>query len=157
AGSALGSMQSGISIAYSGAIQEVSLQLDLFAQDGTRIASSSISPRNPPWQTVFILNQLPGLTSIPSPFRGILHIQAFGGTRFTGPPPISVLGLRFRYNERRELLMTSTPPLATQFFPGSSELLFPHFSVGGGFETQFLLLSALGSTGTMYFFDQSGN
>jgi hypothetical protein len=157
AGSTPGSMQSGIAIAYTGAIQEVSLQFALFAQDGAQIGSSGTSPRNGPWQTVFMLNQLPGLAPITPLFRGILHIQAFGGTRFTGPPPISVMGLRFRYNERRELLMTSTPPLASQFFAGSSELLFPHLSVGGGYETQFLLFSDLGSTGTMYFFDQSGN
>jgi hypothetical protein len=53
--------------------------------------------------------------------------------------------------------MTTTPTLPEIFVTSSTELLFPQFAVGGGFQTEFILLSDGGSAGTMYFFDQSGN
>jgi hypothetical protein len=157
AGAAPGSVQSGIAIAYSGPIQQVGLQYSLYAADGTLIAIWDGPVRSGQWQTAFMLTQVPGLPPITPPFRGILRVSATGGTRFSGPPIVTVTGIRLRYNERGELLITSTPPLEEVFFTNSSELLFPHFAVGGGDETQFVLFTDDGATGTMYLFDQSGN
>jgi hypothetical protein len=53
--------------------------------------------------------------------------------------------------------MTSTPALPEAFSTSSSELLFPQFAVGWGWQTEFVLFSDGGSTGTMYLFDPSGN
>src|SRR4051812_31738790 len=121
------------------------------------VGQSQMLPRSGQWQTAFMLNQIPGIPKVTPPFKGTLNVTALGGTRFSGPPPVCVIALRARYNERGDLLLTSTPPLQDGFFTPSPELLFPHFTVGGGFETQFLLMPFGQFTGTMYFFDQSGS
>jgi len=150
-------VQSGIAIAYTGAIQQVSLQFLLYTSDGKLIGSTEMGPRSGQWQMALMLNEISGLPPITSSFRGILRVVASGGTRFTGPPSVTVAAIRARFNERGEFLITSTPPLEEVFFTSSSELLFPHFAVGGAYETQFLLFTDIGATGTMYLFDQNGN
>jgi hypothetical protein len=55
------------------------------------------------------------------------------------------VSLRLRYNERGELLITTTPPSNEADNPPTSELLFPDLVNGGGFTTQFILFS--GSAG----------
>jgi hypothetical protein len=157
AGAVPGSIQSGVAIAYSGAIQEVSLQLSLHTQDGKEVGYTQLQPRRGQWQTTFMLSEVPGLPRIAPPFRGVLYIGALGGTRFTGFPSVSVTGIHARYNERRELLITATPPPEGILNSNSSEFLFPHLAVGGGYETQFVLTTDRDGAGTMYFFDQHGN
>ena len=56
-------------------------------------------------------------------------------------------GLRGRYNERGDFLITTTPPWNEATELASSEIDFPHIVRGAGYTTQLLLLST-GSTGS---------
>jgi hypothetical protein len=63
-----------------------------------------------------------------------------------------------RYNERGDFLITTTPPFPENQ-PTTSELVFPHFVDGGGYETKFILLngqSQQASAGVLVFHPQSG-
>jgi hypothetical protein len=80
------------------------------------------------------LNQIPGIQSLLTPFRGMLELTSF--------VPITVIGLRARYNERNDLLMTTIPPADESVPPPASGPVFPEFADGGGFITQFVLFSA---------------
>ena len=108
--------------------------------------------------------QLPGNGQIPKfvhelftltfPFRGILRITGGGGSG------LSVVGLRGRYNERGDFLITTTPPSNEGASASAAELLFPHIVNGGGYTTQFVLFSGTTgqtSAGTLRFLRQDGS
>ena len=69
----------------------------------------------------------------------------------------SVVGLRGTTNERGDFLITTTPA-SNENVVATSEFAFPHIVNGGGYSTQFILLSgaAEGSSGTLRFFKQDG-
>jgi hypothetical protein len=72
---------------------------------------------------------------------------------------VNVTGLRGRYNERGDFLITTTAPIPESAAPSISELIFPHLVDGGGYTTQFVLFSGSpGQTanGVLRFFSQSG-
>jgi hypothetical protein len=71
-----------------------------------------------------------------------------------------VVGLRGRYNERGDFLITTTPPATESTSPSTSVSLFPHIVDGGGYTTQFILFdgAATGSmSGDVRFIGQDGN
>jgi hypothetical protein len=91
--------------------------------------------------------------NLPQSFQG-------GVLRISSPSSISVVGLRGRYNERSDFLITTTPPTTESAPASSAEFLFPHFVNGGGYTTQFILFSGTAgqtSSGTLRFFDPKGN
>jgi hypothetical protein len=70
-----------------------------------------------------------------------------------------VIGLRGRYNERGDFLITTTPPTNELTPAPTTDLFFPHFADGGGYTTQFILYngsSDQSSSGVIRFFTQSG-
>ena len=72
---------------------------------------------------------------------------------------ISVVGLRGRYNERSDFLITTTPSIDETAPPLTGEVLFPHIAVGGGYTTQFVLFSGAAgpsSKGNLLFTSQGG-
>jgi hypothetical protein len=159
AGAAPGSVQSGITVAsgYLGPSNPLpSFNLQLYSSDGQLLGERDGFFISSPGAVTFMLNAIPGLPQVKPPFRGILRVVVNPLDRFS-PHGARVTGVRARYNERGELLMTTIPTLPEIFFTSSTELLFPQFAVGGGFQTEFTLLSDGGSAGTIYFFDQSGN
>src|SRR5206468_1934381 len=89
-------------------------------------------------QIVTFLNQIQGLGNLQLPFQGILRISTNAASG------ISVAGLRGRYNERGDFLITTTPPI-DESSTSSGELLFPHLTDAGGYTTQFILLSGSAS------------
>ena len=112
-------------------------------------------------QVSLFLNQIPGFASLQTPFEGFLRLSSTAS--------ISVAGLRGRYNERGDFLITTTPPLIEAqccpvcsslcLPPSTSPLFFPHIADSGGYTTQFILFSAQpgsSSSGTMQLFNQSG-
>jgi sugar lactone lactonase YvrE len=102
-------------------------------------------------ETSLLLNQIPGIETLLTPFHGILQITTLA--------PVTMVGIRALYNERQDLLITTTPPANESVPPPPSGLFFPHFADAGGFTTQFFLFdSATGpiSTGTVKFVSQSG-
>ena len=49
------------------------------------------------------------------------------------------MGLRERYNERGDFLITTTPATNEAAPPTTGPLYFPHFAMGGGYTTEFIL------------------
>jgi hypothetical protein len=98
--------------------------LELFNPDGssTGVKSTLSIPAN--GQFAEFVNEIPGLSSIPKPFHGIL--------RATSSASISIVGPRGRYNERSDLLIITLPPSNEAAPPVTAPLYFPHLVVGGG-------------------------
>jgi hypothetical protein len=72
---------------------------------------------------------------------------------------VAAVGLRSRYNERSDFLITTTPPVNEANPASSAEFDFPHFVNGGGYTTQFVLFSGIAGesgTGRLNFFSQDG-
>ena len=70
----------------------------------------------------------------PAPFSGLLRVTAT-------TPNIAVVGLRLAFNQRGDIVTTTTPPVDENALPPASGLFFPHFAAGGGWATQFILFS----------------
>ena len=98
--------------------------------------------------------------NLPNPFKGVLRISTTSST-------ISVVGLRTRYNERSDFLITTTPAVAESSPPADTqstppvraEPAFPVLIDGGGFTTQFILFNGTAGTsasGSLRFFDTNG-
>jgi hypothetical protein len=88
------------------------------------------------------------ITGLPSGFTGVIDI--------TAASPIVALTLRSLNNFRGDSLLT-TFPVADFNQPAPSPIVFPQIASGGGFQTQFILLSIAGSASTsLNFFDDDG-
>jgi hypothetical protein len=135
-----GAIQSGIAVANpSSSSIVVTLEISGFA-------ASLPVPAN--GQRSMFLSEIPAFRNLRIPFQGVLRI--------TSATPIAVTGLRGRTNERGDFLITSTTPVDESAGSGAGELFFPHFAEGGGYSMQFILFGPA-TSGTMYFFDQTGN
>jgi hypothetical protein len=91
------------------------------------------------------------LMAVSASFQGVLRIS-------TAAPDIAVVGLRGRYNERGDFLISTAPPFDEKSTSPSAGLFFPHFVQSGGYTTQFVLFStgSSSSTGNLLFFTQAG-
>jgi hypothetical protein len=100
------------------------------------------------------MNQIAGFSSLgnpATPFQGVLRVSSTSA--------IAVVGLRGRYNERRDFLITTTAPVDEARPPAATELFFPHLADSGGYTTQFVLFSGAAgqsATGNLTLFSQSG-
>jgi len=151
ANAAVGSIQTGIAVTNL-STTTATVNLELFKLDGssTGLVGTMSVPAN--GQQATFLNQIPGFQSVGLPFQGVLRASSTAN--------ISVLGLRGRYNERGDFLMTTTPPTDEAAPASTSPLFVPHLADGGGFTTQFVLFSGTAgqsSSGTLQFFAQSGS
>jgi hypothetical protein len=129
---AIGSMRTGLAIANTSP-QSTTVIVEVKNLDGnTGLIGVLPIPGN--GQKSLFLNQIPGIQSLLTPFRGMLQLTSFA--------PVTMVGLRARYNERNDLLITTTPPGAEDIPPPASGLYFPHFADAAGYSTQFVLFSA---------------
>jgi Leucine-rich repeat (LRR) protein len=88
------------------------------------------------------------ITGLPPDFTGVLDISC--------PTPFAALTLRSLTNERGDFLMT-TFPIADMNQPAPAPIVFPHIADGGGYITQFILLSPGGGASTaLILYDTSG-
>jgi hypothetical protein len=71
-------------------------------------------------------------TGLPAGFQGLVRI--------TSAAPVAAVGLRGRYNERQDFLITTTPPWNEASPATNTEGFFPHIVRGGGYSTQLILL-----------------
>jgi hypothetical protein len=142
-----GSIQTGVAISNP-ASTPVTVTLELRRLDGsaTGLTATIQIPAN--GQVSRFIYQIPALASLQLPFQGVLRI--------TSPTPVSVAGLRGRLNERREFLITTTPPADEAAPATNAALFFPHFAEGGGYTTQFTLFSS-STSGVLRFVGQSGS
>ena len=144
-----GNIQTGIAVANtSAAAATVTFELTNLDGSGAGIAPASISvPAS--GQTARFLAQI--FTSLPQTFNGVLRISSTSN--------IAIVGLRGRYNERSDFLITTTPPTVEAASPTAAEFLFPYLVNGGGYTTQFILFSGLAgqsSTGNLRLVKQDG-
>jgi hypothetical protein len=145
-----GSVQTGFAIANS-STSPVTVNFELTTLDGAATGLAGSTTIGGKGHVSMFLDQVEGLRNLPLPFRGLLRISG---------PGISVVGLRGRYNERRDFLVTTTSPVDEASATTTSELNFPHLADGGGYTTQFILFSGTAgqsSAGTVRFYDLSGN
>jgi hypothetical protein len=145
-----GSLQTGIAVANAAAAP-ANVNFEVTTLDGTSLGLTGTVAVPANGQTALFLTQIPGLAALPASFQGILRISASAG--------ISVVGLRGRYNERGDFLITTTPPVAEDAPPTTGETIFPHIVEGAGYTTQFILFSGRpgqAASGTLFFLSQAG-
>ena len=147
---AVGSIQTGLAIVNSSpGSATVTLELSRLDGSSTEMTGTLNIPAN--GQVTKFLHEIPGLTSIQIPFQGILRVSSTAS--------ISLTGVRGRYNERGEFLLTTTPPINEAASSSSGPLYFPHVVDSGGYTTQFILYSGQPGgalSGTTQLFSSSG-
>ena len=88
------------------------------------------------------------ISGLPDNFIGVLDVSS--------STPFAALTIRSLYNERGDFLIT-TFPVADLTRPAPSPIIFPQIADGGGYVTQFILLSAGGSADTtLNFYGEDG-
>jgi C-terminal processing protease CtpA/Prc len=128
-----------------------SITVELFNLDGTPVGLSGNLVVPAGGQVSRFLRQIPGLASLTLPYRGVIRVSSSSA--------VSVAGLRGRYNERNDFLITAITPVDESIAATEDDLLFPHFVQAGGYTTQFILFSgAVGqqSSGVLRFASQAG-
>ena len=142
-----GSIQSGIGITNtSTTTTTVSFELMTLAGASTGLRGQITIPGNG-HAAKFLLELFPGL---PLSFKGVLRISSGS--------PLVVVGLRTRYNERGDFLITTTPASSEFSTTTTTDVIFPHIVDMGGYTTQFALFSGTQSQsaiGTVRFFTQT--
>jgi hypothetical protein len=126
----IGSIETGLAV-VNRSNEDIRISVEVYRLDGSPAGNGTlVIPRN--GQIAKFLHQIEGLEMLPSPFQGIVRVVS--------PNFMSVAGLRVRFNERNDFLITGNPTIAENF-GFSTELFFPHFPDGGGYTTQFILIS----------------
>jgi C-terminal processing protease CtpA/Prc len=144
------SIQTGVSMANS-STTSATVTLELFNADGSSAGRKGTVSIPANGQTAQFLEEIPGLGSSQHGFQGTARISSSA--------PISVTGLRGRYNQRSEFLITTLPALDEADPPTTSPRYFPHLAVGGGYTTQFIVLNrqaGQSSFGRVSLFAQAG-
>jgi hypothetical protein len=147
---ATGSIQTGIAVTNT-SVNPAAITLELFKPDGSPAGIAGSFSLPPNGQKGLFLNQVDGFSSMPAPFQGVLRVSS--------SVPISIIGLRGRYNERTEFLMTTIPTVDESSAASTNPLFFSHFAHGSGYTTQFVLISgqaAQSSAGTLKLFSSTG-
>jgi hypothetical protein len=150
ASGAAGSIQTGLAVANTSADTAI-VTLELSKLDGSSVGLTGTLSIPANGQTAIFLNQIPEFGSLPTPFQGVLRVSSSAS--------FAVTGLRGRYNERNDFLITTTPPVNEATAASTSTLFLPHIADSGGYTTQFILFSAqpgLSSSGTIQFLSRSG-
>jgi hypothetical protein len=88
------------------------------------------------------------VSGLPANFIGVLDINS--------STPFAALTVRSLFNERSDFLMT-TFPIADANKAAPAPILFPHVVDGGGYATEFILISAGSAANTnLSFYDEKG-
>ena len=141
-------LQTGIAIANTAA-SVANIQFELLKLDGKPSGYTGSTTLGPDAHMAMFLNEIPGLKSLPSSFRGVLHISS--------NTSISAIGLRTRYNERGDFLISTTPAIADNAPSSTDESVFPQVVSGSGYTTEFILMNPAGaSQGTLSLSSQTG-
>jgi hypothetical protein len=144
-----GSMEDGVAITNVSSSPST-FTFSLSGLDGVSQGSPSLEIAANGQAAVFLRDIFP---SLPTSFQGVLRITASGSL-------MSVAGLRGRYNERGDFLLTSAPPVNELMVATSATTLFPHFANGGGFTAEFNLFSGSAgqaTSGHLRFYKQDGS
>jgi sugar lactone lactonase YvrE len=109
------------------------ITINAYQPDGVSAVGSSFGPLqlSANGHDSKFANQL--IEGLPDGYRGVLDI--------TSTTPFAALTVRSFYNERNEFLMT-TFPIADANQAAPSPIIFPQVADGGGYVTEFILISA---------------
>jgi hypothetical protein len=145
-----GNIQTGLAVANTSTTAGT-IVLELMNIDGS--SAGMIASRTLPasGQIVGFLSDF--FPALPQPFRGMLRIS-------TTTSGVGVVGIRSRYNELGNYLMTTTSATNEASPAPVGEWLFPHIVNGGGFSTEFVLFSGTAGQsprGQMRFFEDDGS
>jgi hypothetical protein len=142
------STQSGIAITNPSSMP-ATVTLELINPGGATVASGKLLV-GPDSQVGTFLNQIAGFEGVRSPFNGLLRV--------TSPIAVAVAGLRGRYNERGDFIITTTAPVSEQTGLAAGDVYLGQFADGGGFTTQFVVFSGAGfpAAGNFRFVSQTG-
>lgn len=82
----------------------------------------------------------------------------FGSLDISSDQPLSILALRQTTNQRRDVLLTSTPIVDMTQATSTTPLIFPQFADGGGYTTLLVLLNTTSATetGNLFFYVDAG-
>lgn len=130
-------LQTGIALANASA-SPANIRLEMFTSEGLPSGYAASKTVGPNGHLSAFLNELPGLENLPEGFRGVLRISS--------DTPITAIGLRTRYNERGEFLI-STMPAVGENTSKNGPLFFPHIVSGGGYTSEFILMNSAGTSG----------
>ena len=147
---AAGAIQTGLALTNP-STAPLTINISMTRLDGSSLGLTGSVTVPASGQTALFLNQIPGFSGLPQNVQGVLRISA--------PSNVAVVGLRGRYNERGEFLITTTPPVGEDETASTTELVFPHILEGGGYTTQFTLFSGTAgqaSAGSLRFYNQAG-
>ena len=139
-----GSVQSGVAIANP-AQTPVTVNVELTQFDGSPVGLPSTLTIPAGGQVAQFVKEL--FPSLPGNFRGFLKVTATSA--------IAVTGVRGRYNERGDFLITTTPPRDERRVLSDSEILFPQVVSGDVYYTEFIIFGQSGSGG-MWFNSANG-
>src|SRR3989449_1933727 len=139
------SVQSGVAIANPGQAP-VTVNILLTQMDGSTVGQPATVILPTGGQTARFVKEL--FPSSPNNFSGFITV--------TASSPVGVVGLRARYNERGEFLITPTPPRNDDETLTDLEIVLPHVvSSGAGYSSQFVIFGQPGSGG-LYFNSADG-
>jgi hypothetical protein len=125
-----------------------SITINAFQNDGVTAAGTSLGAILMPTNGYKAAFADQFSTGLPEGFTGVLDISS--------TKPFAALTLRSLVNERNDFLMT-TFPIADENQPAPSPIVFPQIADGGGYSTEFILLSPSGAASTtLYLYDESG-
>ena len=124
------------------------IALNAFERDGATPAGNSVESLRLPANGHMAAFADQFVSGLPEGFTGVLDISS--------PEPFAALTLRSLNNERNEFLMT-TFPVADANAAAPSPIVFPQVVRGGGYATEFILISPGGASGaTLHYFDENG-
>jgi len=130
-------MKTGIAIANT-ASTVASIQFELLTLSGQPSGYFGSTTIDGSGHLALFLNEIPGLENLPSSFRGVLRVSS--------NTSISAVGLRARYNERGDFLISTTPAIAADTPISTEEVIFPQVVTGSGYTTEFVLMGTGGAS-----------
>jgi len=132
--------------------QDATVRLELTDLNGNAVGSPATFTLPRRGHIARFLHELDGFQNMPVPFKGLLRVRAL-----PPGPGIVVVGVRGRFNEFQNFLLTATGPIKSNAGSGSI-VVFPHLVNGGGFATQLILVSESGgaAAGQLRFSNQAG-
>jgi hypothetical protein len=141
-----GTIQTGVAVSNVG-VGATSMAFELYELDGTYTGLATTRQVSGSGQVAVFVHEL--FPTVRWPFKGILRVRSNG-------PTFAAVGLRGRYNERRDFLITTTPPAVETAALSSSEIVFPQLADSGGYTTQFVLFSGIPGQNTSGFLSLVG-
>ncbi len=142
-----GNHDTGLAIANVGNT-DANITINAFQTNGTSAVGTSqgLIPLAPGGHAAKFADNF--ITGLPAGFTGVLDISS--------TTPFAALTVRSLTNERGDPLM-ATFPVADANQPAPSPIVFPQIADGGGYVTQFILISPGGAATTvLYYYDGTG-